>query len=61
MGLDSNEIGDVVHAAVRERRDAAPVRQERGALCLEDVVAAIPEGYQPGEAGWGSVTGREVW
>jgi antitoxin MazE len=56
------DVGDVVDVAVREGSIVVtPVRRVRGALDLEQLVAAIPRGYKPGEADWGPPVGREVW
>jgi antitoxin MazE len=56
------DVGDVVDVAVREGSIVVtPVRRVRGALDLEQLVAAIPKGYKPGEADWGPPVGREVW
>ncbi len=56
------EIGDVVDVEVREGSIVVtPVRQVRGALDLEQLVAEIPRGYKPGEADWGPPAGGEVW
>ena len=38
-----------------------PIRRVRGALDLEQLVAGIPVGYEPGEADWGPPVGGEVW
>jgi antitoxin MazE len=56
------DVGDVVDVAVREGSIVVtPVRRVRGALDLEQLVAAIPRGYKPGEADWDPPVGREVW
>jgi len=56
------DVGDVVDVAVQEGSIVVtPVRRVRGALDLEQLVAAIPKGYKPGEADWGPPVGREVW
>jgi antitoxin MazE len=56
------EVGDAVDVAVREGSIVVtPVRRIRGALDLEQLVAAIPADYEPGEADWGPPAGREVW
>jgi antitoxin MazE len=56
------DVGDVVNVAVQEGSIVVtPVRRVRGALDLEQLVAAIPKGYKPGEADWGPPVGREVW
>ena len=56
------EVGDVVDVAVQEGSIVVrPVRRVRGALDLEQLVAAIPQGYKPGEADWGPPVGGEAW
>ena len=56
------EVGDVVDVAVQECSIVVrPVRRVRGALDLEQLVAAMPKGYKPGEADWGPPVGGEVW
>jgi antitoxin MazE len=56
------EVGDVVDVAVQKGSIVVtPVRRVRGALDLEQLVAAIPKGYKHGEAEWGPPVGREVW
>jgi antitoxin MazE len=56
------DVGDVVDVAVHEGSIVVtPVRRVRGALDLEQLVAAIPKGYRPGEVDWGPSTGGEVW
>jgi antitoxin MazE len=55
-------VGDAVNVAVRDGLlVVTPVRRVRGALDLEQIVASIPEGYQPGELDWGPPAGGEVW
>ena len=56
------EVGDVVDVAVQEGSIVVrPVRRVRGALDLEQLVAAMPKGYKPGEADWGPPVGGEAW
>ena len=56
------DVGDVVDVAVQEGSIVVrPVRRVRGALDLEQLVAAMPKGYKPGEADWGPPVGGEVW
>jgi antitoxin MazE len=56
------EIGDVVDVTVREGSIiVTPVRRVRGALDLEQLVQAIPEGYEPEALDWGPPQGHEVW
>ena len=55
-------VGDAVDVAVHDGAlVVTPVRRVRGALDLEQLVAAIPRGYKPGEADWGPPAGGEVW
>jgi len=55
-------VGDAVNVAVHDGAlVVTPVRRVRGALDLEQLVAAIPRGYKPGEADWGPPAGGEVW
>lgn len=56
------EVGDTVDVAVHEGSIVVtPVRRVRGALDLQQLVAAIPQGYTPGETDWGPPSGEEVW
>ena len=56
------DVGDAVDVAVQEGSIVVtPLRRVRGALDLEQLVAAIPKGYKPSEADWGPPAGREVW
>jgi antitoxin MazE len=56
------DVGDAVDVAVQEGSIVVtPVRRVRGALNLEQLVAAIPKGYRPGEGDWGPPVGGEVW
>ena len=38
-----------------------PAKRIRGRHSLKDLVAHIPESYQPGEVDWGEPVGKEVW
>jgi antitoxin MazE len=56
------DVGDAVDVTVSDGLIVVtPVRRVRGAVDLEDLLAAIPEGYQHEELGWGPPVGREVW
>lgn len=56
------DVGDVVDVTVHEGSIVVtPLHRVRGALDLEQLVAAIPRGYKPGEADWGPPVGGEVW
>ena len=55
-------VGDAVDVAVHDGAlVVTPVRRVRGALDLEQLVASIPRGYEPGEIDWGPPAGLEVW
>lgn len=56
------DVGDAVDVAVHDGSlIITPARRVRGGLALADLVARIPEGYEPGELEWGPPVGREVW
>ena len=56
------EVGDEVDVTVDgERLILEPSRRIRGKYRLEDLVARLPEDYQPEEVDWGPPVGREVW
>ena len=56
------DVGDVVDVAAQEGSIVVtPLRRVRGALDLEQLVAAIPAGYKPGEADWEQPIGDEAW
>jgi antitoxin MazE len=56
------EIGDAVDVTVSDGTIVVtPVRRVRGAVDLEDLLAAIPEGYKHEELDWGPPVGGEVW
>jgi antitoxin MazE len=55
-------VGDQVDVAVRDGIiTISPVRETRGRLRLEDLVAQIPDDYQTEEVEWGEPLGKEVW
>lgn len=55
-------VGDEVNVIVEgERIIVEPSRRVRGKYRLEDLVAEMPEGYEPQEEDWGGPVGREVW
>lgn len=55
-------VGDEVDVTVQEGRIVVtPSQRVRGRYRLEDLVARIPEGYEPAEEDWGPPMGREVW
>lgn len=56
------EVGDAVEIEVRDGAIVlTPVRPRRGAIRLEDLVAAIDGEYIPEEIDWGPPVGKEVW
>lgn len=56
------EVGDAVYVRVQEGSlIVTPARRVRGGHDLEELVARLPKGYQPGELDWGQPKGREVW
>jgi antitoxin MazE len=55
-------IGDEVDVTVQEGRIiVVPSERIRGKYRLEDLVARMPEDYEPSEEDWGAPVGREVW
>jgi antitoxin component of MazEF toxin-antitoxin module len=55
-------VGDEVDVTVQEGRIIVmPSERIRGRYRLEELVARMPEGYEPSEEDWGSPVGREVW
>lgn len=58
----SLEVGDAVEIVVRDGALVlTPARTPRGAIRLEDLVAAIDGEYIPEEVDWGPPVGKEVW
>ncbi len=58
----SLEVGDAVEIVVRDGALVlTPVRPIRGAIRLEDLVAAIDGEYTPVVVDWGPPVGKEVW
>jgi antitoxin MazE len=57
------EVGSPITIEVREGSIVlTPVRKERPAVRLEDLVAAIPQGSRKRkEVNWGPPSGREEW
>ncbi len=39
----------------------APVKRIRGGHSLKDLVAQIPDDYEPEEVNWGEPAGKEAW
>jgi antitoxin MazE len=55
-------VGDEVDVTVQDGRIVvAPSQRVRGRYRLEDLLAKIPEDYEPSEEDWGPPLGREVW
>ncbi|BBO80292.1 AbrB/MazE/SpoVT family DNA-binding domain-containing protein [Desulfosarcina ovata] len=55
-------VGDEVDIRVKDGiMIVTPTQKIRGKHRLEDLVARIPENYQPGEANWGEPMGKEAW
>ena len=55
-------IGDEVDVTVQQGRIVViPSERIRGRYRLEDLVARMPEDYEPSEEDWGAPVGREVW
>ncbi len=56
------DVGDEVNISVKEGVIiVAPAKRIRGRHNLKDLVARIPENYQPGEIDWSGKAGKEVW
>jgi antitoxin MazE len=55
-------VGDEVEISVQSGRIIVePVSRIRGKYRLSDLVARIPDDYQPSEVVWGSAVGKEEW
>jgi antitoxin MazE len=55
-------VGDEVDISVKEGiMIVAPAKRIRGRHNLKDLVAHIPESYQPCEIDWGEPVGKEKW
>ena len=52
---------EVVVSARRGRILISPASRIRGSKNLKELLAKIPEGYEPKEEAWGRPAGREVW
>ena len=56
------DVGDEVDISVKDGvMIVAPAKKIRGRHNLKDLVARIPDNYQPGEVDWGEKAGKEVW
>jgi len=55
-------VGDAVEVSVADGLlTVTPVRTVRGRYNIDDLMALVPEGYEPEEPGWGPPVGREEW
>lgn len=55
-------VGDEVDISVKEGvMIVAPAKRIRGRHNLKDLVARIPQSYQPDEVDWGEKVGKEDW
>jgi antitoxin MazE len=55
-------VGDEVDINVKDGiMIVTPAKKMRGKHNLKDLVARIPEDYQPGESDWGDPVGKEAW
>lgn len=55
-------VGDEVSVSVDgDRIIVEPSQRVRGRYRLEDLVARMPEDYEPQEEHWGEPQGREAW
>ena len=56
------DVGDAVDVTVRDGSIVVtPARRVRGALELDELLAAIPDDYRHEELDWGPAVGNEVW
>ena len=56
------EIGDEVEISVEDGRIIVePIRKVRGKYTIEELVAQLPDDYEPEEIDWGDAVGNEVW
>ncbi len=56
------DVGDEVDIRVKEGvMIVAPAKRIHGRHNLKDLVARIPQSYQPGEVDWGEKVGKEAW
>lgn len=55
-------VGDEVDVTVQEGTIVvSPSQRIRGRYRLEDLLAQMPEDYEPTEVDWGTPVGREEW
>lgn len=55
-------VGDAVEVSVADGLlTVTPVRSVRGRYNIDDLMALVPDDYEPEEPAWGPPVGREVW
>jgi antitoxin MazE len=55
-------VGDEVDVTIQDGTIViSPSQRVRGRYRLEDLLAQMPEGYEPAEEDWGPPIGREEW
>lgn len=55
-------VGDEVDVIVQEGKIVvSPSQRIRGRYRLEDLLAQMPDDYEPAEEDWGPPVGREEW
>jgi antitoxin MazE len=56
------EVGEAVDVSVQDGLIVVtPARRVRGSRDLDEILAAIPDGYRHEEMDWGPPAGREAW
>lgn len=56
------EIGEEVDLSIKAGKIIiSPVKKIHGKYNIKDLVAKMPENYQPEEENWDSPQGKEVW
>jgi antitoxin MazE len=56
------DVGDEVDVIVQDGKIViSPSQRVRGRYRLEDLLAQMPEDYEPAEEDWGAPVGREDW
>ena len=55
-------VGDEVKVSIHKGQIiVGPVTKIRGRYDLKELVAGMPEDYQPEETDWGPSVGKEIW
>ena len=55
-------VGDEVDVLIEEGKIViSPSQRIRGKYRLEDLLAQMPDDYEPAEEDWGAPVGREEW